>query len=159
MKAPNGKDTNLNERQWLQVRTKSFSDWFGDWINNPEDVSKVVDENSEPLMMYHGDSFALGENNFVPKDAMHFGTVQAAEDITCYKRKAGNKNITEVFLNIRNPQKVQDIGLPKWDRLTGKARENGNDGIVYLNIKRGQMQHKLCSKGNRLRINQPEIKG
>lgn len=31
MKAPNGKPTNLNERQWLQVRTKSFKAWFGDW--------------------------------------------------------------------------------------------------------------------------------
>jgi hypothetical protein len=31
MKAPNGKDTNLTERQWLQVRTKAFKDWFGDW--------------------------------------------------------------------------------------------------------------------------------
>ena len=31
MKAPNGKDTNLTEKQWVQVRTKSFKDWFGDW--------------------------------------------------------------------------------------------------------------------------------
>ena len=31
MKAPNGNPTNLNERQWLQVRTKNFKDWFGDW--------------------------------------------------------------------------------------------------------------------------------
>lgn len=29
--APNGKKSNLNERQWLQVRTKAFKDWFGDW--------------------------------------------------------------------------------------------------------------------------------
>ena len=31
MKAPNGKKSNLTERQWLQVRTKAFKDWFGDW--------------------------------------------------------------------------------------------------------------------------------
>ena len=31
MKAPNGNPTNLTERQWLQVRTKEFKDWFGDW--------------------------------------------------------------------------------------------------------------------------------
>ncbi len=31
MKAPNGKPTNLTEQQWLQVRTKAFTDWFGDW--------------------------------------------------------------------------------------------------------------------------------
>lgn len=54
MKAPNGKDTNLNEDQWLTVRTKAFKDWFGDWINEPENASKVVDENGEPLVVYHG---------------------------------------------------------------------------------------------------------
>ena len=31
MKAPNGKNSNLSERQWLQVRTKDFKEWFGDW--------------------------------------------------------------------------------------------------------------------------------
>lgn len=31
LKAPNGKASNLNERQWVQVRTKAFKDWFGDW--------------------------------------------------------------------------------------------------------------------------------
>ena len=31
MKAPNGKPTNLTERQWVQVRTPNFKKWFGDW--------------------------------------------------------------------------------------------------------------------------------
>ena len=38
LKAPNGKASNLNERQWIQVRTKAFKDWFGDW----ELAAKVV---------------------------------------------------------------------------------------------------------------------
>lgn len=33
MKAPNGKPTNLTEKQWVQVRTKAFKDWFGNWEN------------------------------------------------------------------------------------------------------------------------------
>uniref|UniRef100_UPI0040571F8D ADP-ribosyltransferase-containing protein n=1 Tax=Alistipes sp. TaxID=1872444 RepID=UPI0040571F8D len=37
MMAPNGEPTNLNERQWLQVRTRSFKAWFGDW----EKVARV----------------------------------------------------------------------------------------------------------------------
>lgn len=57
MKAPNGKPTNLNERQWLQVRTKAFKNWFGDWENNPSKASKVVDENGEPLVVYHGTEY------------------------------------------------------------------------------------------------------
>lgn len=51
MKAPNGRPTNLTERQWAQVRTKAFKDWFGDWENDPENASKVVDENGEPRVI------------------------------------------------------------------------------------------------------------
>lgn len=67
MKAPNGKPTNLTERQWVMVRTNSFKAWFGDWeqFANGTDgngvwnddaklVSKVVDENGEPKIVYHG---------------------------------------------------------------------------------------------------------
>ena len=39
MKAPNGKPTNLTEKQWVQVRTKAFKDWFGDWENDPKNAS------------------------------------------------------------------------------------------------------------------------
>ena len=31
MQAPNGKKSNLTERQWVQVRTAAFKRWFGDW--------------------------------------------------------------------------------------------------------------------------------
>lgn len=31
MKAQNGNPTNLTPRQWVQVRTKAFKKWFGDW--------------------------------------------------------------------------------------------------------------------------------
>ena len=51
LKAPNGKPSNLNERQWLQVRTPNFKAWFGDWENDPKNASKVVDENGEPMLM------------------------------------------------------------------------------------------------------------
>ncbi len=52
MKAPNGKDTNLTEDQWLSVRTEAFKSWFGDWEHDPENASKVVDENGEPRADY-----------------------------------------------------------------------------------------------------------
>ena len=51
MLASNGEKSNLNERQWAQVRTKAFKNWFGDWENDPENSSKVVDENGEPLVV------------------------------------------------------------------------------------------------------------
>ena len=34
MKAPNGQPTKLTERQWVQVRTPAFKEWFGDWEAN-----------------------------------------------------------------------------------------------------------------------------
>lgn len=52
--APNGSPSNLNERQYNQVRTPEFKKWFGDWENDPANASKVVDENGEPLVVYHG---------------------------------------------------------------------------------------------------------
>ena len=70
MKAPGGNQTNLTERQWLQVRTPEFKKWFGDWEADPEHASKVVDGNGEPLVVYHGtgerfevfDRSLIGEN-------------------------------------------------------------------------------------------------
>ncbi len=46
MKAPNGNPTNLNEKQWLQVRTKAFKKWFGDWEKTLR-IEKL--RNSKPL--------------------------------------------------------------------------------------------------------------
>ena len=54
MKAPNGADTNLTPKQWAQVRTRSFKDWFGDWEDSLKTASKVVDENGEPKVVFHG---------------------------------------------------------------------------------------------------------
>ncbi len=48
LKAPNGKDTNLTERQWLQVRTPNFKEWFGDWEKKIR-IDKLL--NSEMLVL------------------------------------------------------------------------------------------------------------
>lgn len=36
------------------VYSEDFINWFGDWLTNPEESSKVVDENGEPKLVYHG---------------------------------------------------------------------------------------------------------
>ena len=43
LKAPNGKDTKLSEKQWCQVRTKNFKKWFGDWEKTAE-INSLADE-------------------------------------------------------------------------------------------------------------------
>ena len=52
--APNGHKTNLTPEQYKLVRTPEFKAWFGDWENDPANSSKVVDDNGEPLVVYHG---------------------------------------------------------------------------------------------------------
>lgn len=51
--APNGKPTNLTARQWVQVRTKRFKDWFGDWEamekRNALDSMPAIAVDSSPL--------------------------------------------------------------------------------------------------------------
>ena len=70
MRAPNGKPSNLTEDQWITVRTPAFKGWFGDWENDPENASKVVDENGEPREVYHGtyggefDVFDIAKGSF-----------------------------------------------------------------------------------------------
>lgn len=56
-KAKAGGNTKLNYRQWVQVRTPAFKQWFGDWENDPANASKVVDDNGEPLVVYHGTAY------------------------------------------------------------------------------------------------------
>lgn len=48
--APNGQPSKLNRRQWLQVRTPAFKNWFGDWErdeNKPVAVTRIeIDKNA-----------------------------------------------------------------------------------------------------------------
>ena len=75
--APNGKPSKLDDAQWEQVRTPAFKKWFGDWENDPKNASKVVDENGEPLVVYHGSrstvDFAFSEFN-VPEEGVFFSS-------------------------------------------------------------------------------------
>jgi hypothetical protein len=61
--APNGKKSNLNAEQYALVRTPAFKKWFGDWENDPENASKVVDENGEPMVVFRGDSDSSKRGN------------------------------------------------------------------------------------------------
>ena len=41
------------------VYRQSFFRWFGDWINHPESASKMIDENGEPRVFFHGGAKAI----------------------------------------------------------------------------------------------------
>ena len=161
MKAPNGKETNLTEDQWLSVRTAAFKNWFGDWEHDPENASKVVDENGEPRVVYHG---TYGD--FTVFDKARIGS---ATDYGIWGRgfyftnmentPYGNKKLA-LFLNFRNPfifndyKSAEEIGdyLNIWDgnfheddrfgifrpyatgaaQIADSAQERGHDGLIAV---------------------------
>ena len=47
-------DANVNGKVKNFLGSKQFIRWFGDWMNKPERASKIVDDNGEPLIVYHG---------------------------------------------------------------------------------------------------------
>lgn len=46
-------DDNVNKKINNITQSKQFISWFGDWRNSPAKASKVVDNNGEPLVLYH----------------------------------------------------------------------------------------------------------
>jgi hypothetical protein len=125
--APNGKKSNLNPEQYKLVRTPEFKAWFGDWENNPEEASKVVDKNGEPLVVWHYskrlqyelDKFYVF--NVDRQIGSHFGTIKQAQNLKYIPSgqsevKTSNKELSDfryyqVFLNIRNPIRLKDVGI------------------------------------------------
>jgi len=110
--APNGKESKLFNsilkiqpdkekalRAWGKVYTPMFKLWFGDWEKGRG--SKVVDENGEPLLVYHGTMFEFdkfgGSTNYFTDN------LQYSKDV---KRSFSSKVTMPVFLNIRNMYKI-----------------------------------------------------
>lgn len=156
--APNGKPSNLDDRQWEQVRTPEFKAWFGDWENDPEKASKVVDENGEPLVVSHFtdqkfDVFKYKEGGF------HFGDASLKEDLEIAKGK--NLPIElKVFLNIKSPLRIEDS--PRFfaeDILKQLERESEyllSDETIddlygkFIDIDEGNFQDPETKKSNEL---------
>jgi len=53
MKTPTGEETELTEKQWVQTRTDSFKDWFGDFEKEKDKYNLSVGEEGEPRKFYH----------------------------------------------------------------------------------------------------------
>lgn len=67
MKAPNGKQSNLNERQWLQVRTAAFKRWFGDWERAAEltfNVKNITQKEADAELMKLAQVLLLNDGEY-----------------------------------------------------------------------------------------------
>lgn len=130
MIAPNGEKTKLDAEQWATVRTANFKNWFGDWENDPENASKVVDENGEPMVVWHGRSaefntfekkegvrFIMGLEDKVKAEGFFFSPDKGLADefaSNSSRHRGGKANVVPCFLNIRKPM---DLTGEDYDRI------------------------------------------
>lgn len=113
-----------------QIYTEEFKRWFGDWENDPENASKVVDEDGKPLVVYHGRTMKfegamptpvrgnlIGAGYYtnsldVAKSYSLTSTPTISdENIAAAKESAGDKydpTITSAHLSIKNPIENDD---------------------------------------------------
>jgi len=145
--APNGKPSNLTPEQYELVRTPEFKAWFGDWENDPENSSKVIDkETKEPLVVYHGTSADFTIFDTDEESENRKGGTWNAEYPDGYifmisdkkKAKYYGKRIIPLFVNIVYPiikkvKKGESLVMPFDDE--GLAYEGDaivTDGIDYV---------------------------
>jgi hypothetical protein len=148
--ASNGQKSNLTLEQYRLVRTPEFKAWFGDWENNPENASKVVDENGEPLVVYHGAEIFNKEEKglfYIFRPGSYFtDTYKSAEyyasklayGITDVKKE--DTEIYSVFLNIKNPKtfdysidEAEDYfhDFDQYDKRIETYLSEGYDGLFW----------------------------
>lgn len=138
--APNGKPSKLTAEQYRLVRTSAFKKWFGDWENDAENSSKVVDDNGEPLMVYHrtNKKFTTFDKNKLGQtsgwETAYFGFYFSNQN----EKGSYGKKIIKCFLNIRNPYFIETETYSDFDydyKKFNASNFNKNDGI-YIKIRR-----------------------
>jgi len=144
---------------WGRLRTHSpfFKAWFGEWDTDPANASKVTTASGHPLIFFHGtkgnfDTFTQGDLGF------HFGDLIAAharlyrsapEEVQAriamdewrgQRNAQGGEtmrpqdtgmNIIPVYLNIRNPLKISEVGEEViWTSPTKLAEKLFAEGVL-----------------------------
>jgi len=129
--APNGKPSNLTPEQYKLVRTPAFKKWFGDWENDPENASKVVDENGEPLIKYRGDNNPKNIFDYVNYGGYgvyYFGDKNYAESY-------GDK-LSSYFINSRNPFIPNKLNKKEENEIRNLLEKDANE-ILNERIQEG----------------------
>lgn len=146
--APNGAQSKLfsdlldyhngNREQAIKTKAKLFSDsfknWFGDWINKPEEASKVVDENGEPLIVYHGSNKTFDEFNIDSDKNYGFSDGSYFTSNKSFAKAYSVKNrLYPSFLSIKNPIQL-DNKHKNWNDI------KFNDIAELLNIDKNELE-------------------
>lgn len=167
--APNGEpsllyqtymnEMGMSEEEAKQEVSKVYSDEFlasfGDFINNPENASSVVDANGQPKLVWSGhpekienyktytnreEEDRIDNDAFFPEDkAVADSYANAGFQMTreqAAKYKLPYNDAQPVFLNIRNLQIVEENSGLLITPLIEEAVTNGNDGFYGNTIHR-----------------------
>jgi hypothetical protein len=142
--APNGKPSKLTPEQYELVRTPAFKQWFGDWENDPENASKVVDENGEPKVVWRGESKDFNKFDYKKlgsrlktawrKAGFYFAPTKSSAEQ--YMFFMGTRILKEFFLNIRNPYTLDSnefYGVMDWGSLPNQRFKTNKSATDYAN--------------------------
>ena len=137
-------ETELTFHQWKQVRSPEFKAWFGDWENDPENSSKIVNpKTGEPLVVYHG---SKSKFTTFDKGRQKDGWLGRGFYFTPNKNvaKGFGKSVSHSFINIKHPFEVkgqspsdvitevnQKYGGALGDQIQDILFNNGYDGVIF----------------------------
>lgn len=124
-------ETELTFHQWKQVRSPEFKAWFGDWENDPENSSKVVNERTgEPLVAYHGTG---SEFNVFDKNKAGAGNDKGLRGKGFYfspnrtTSESYGEKIIGAYVSLKNPFRPSDFTSAEEvaEHLINKLSEQG----------------------------------
>jgi hypothetical protein len=163
--APNGKpsilyqsykDLGYSEQEAERLVAQTYSDefinnFFGDWLNNPENASKVVDENGQPRLVFHGtnNTFTefskdlLGSKNWLAESAyMGFFFAGSQETSKAYT----GFNMFEINLKYPNLIKEVEETLPD-TQIKEKIKINQEKQNKYVVERLAKTKEDLLKSG------------
>lgn len=111
-------DQGAPDARYQVTSTPEFRRWFGD--------SKVVDENGDPLVVYHGtladiSSFRSGKEGL----GIHAGTRNAANESFASTQggRGDGANVMPVYMSIQNPIRLPDMEFWQASRVAEAVNE------------------------------------
>lgn len=156
--APNGASSKLfsdllqlsngDRRKAIIAKAKvfgsNFKDWFGDWLSDDKtNISKVVDENGEPLIVYHGTTtpdittFDLAKTQ--SGEAFWFANAEAQNGVFYSDQNDEGKIMMPLFVNMKTPL------LNDADSMESYATDETHDGGLILG-KLGDLKDSLSKE-------------
>ena len=129
-------DRNAAIQAKAKVYTEAFKNWFGDWLSEDKtDVSKVVDENQEPKLMFRVD---YANRNVLGNNEQLFATDKL---IVAGSYASENSELYKGFISIKNPYFVREEAHGFFLNYQGKETSipaiqntliaDGYDGVIY----------------------------